>query len=261
MTTPNSTPTPDPDINALLRALLADAQAVLGDEFVGMVVHGSLASGDFAPQRSDIDFLVVTRDELSPATLGALEAMHARITAGGMKWASVLEGSYIPQKALRRYDPPNLHHPALRVDGSFGVDGHGSEWIIQRSIIREKGIALAGPPPQTLIDPISPDELRRAAAGILFEWWEPQLADHSRLVSDEYQAYAILTMCRSLYTFHFGVVGSKPVAARWAQGELGQPWAGLIAKALAWGHGDTVIRLDDTLDLIRYTLAGARRRG
>ena len=65
-------------------------------------------------------------------------------------------------------------------------------------------------------------------------------------------------MCRSLYTFQFGAVGTKPVAARWAQAELGQPWAELIEQALAWGHGDPLDRLDDTLGLIRLTLARAR---
>ncbi len=258
VTNPTGQPTPDPDINALLRALLADVRTVLGEQFAGLYLHGSLAGGDFTPQRSDIDFLVVTRDALPPETLRALEAMHARLTASGMKWADVLEGSYIPRRALRRHDPADCHHPALRVDGSFGVDGHGSEWVIQRSIIRAKGITLAGPPPQTLIDPISPDELRRAAAGILFEWWQPQLEDHSRLLSAEYQAYAVLTMCRSLYTFQFGSVGTKPAAARRAQEELGEPWAGLIEQALAWRHGDPLDRLDDTLGLIGLTLARAR---
>lgn len=250
-----SHPTLDPDINALLRVLLSDAQTVLGNHFVGMYVHGSLATGDFAPGRSDIDFLVVTDDELPDEMLPALAAMHARITTSGLKWAPRLEGSYIPQRALRRYDPAHSHHPALRMDGSFDVDGHGSEWVIQRHVIREHGIVLAGPPPQTLIDPIQPDDLRRAVRGLLREWWAPQLQNPFRLYSAEYRAYAILTMCRALYTLQYGTVVSKPVAARWAQEALGARWTTLIERALAWQHdapppGD----LNETLDLIRYTL-------
>ena len=38
--------------------------------------------------------------------------------------------------------------------------------------------------------------------------------------SQGYQAYAILSMCRVLYTLEFGTVVSKPAAARWAQGTL-----------------------------------------
>ncbi len=53
-------PTPYPDVNAVLRLLLEGAQPILGDHFIGLYLYGSLASGDFNPQTSDIDFVVVT---------------------------------------------------------------------------------------------------------------------------------------------------------------------------------------------------------
>jgi predicted nucleotidyltransferase len=247
-------PTTYPDVNAVLQMLHSEVQAVLGDSLVGMIVHGSLASGDFDPQRSDVDVLVVTAGELPTEMLPALAAMHARLTASGLHWAAKMEVSYIPQAALRRHDPAHVHHPALRVDGSFGVDGHGSEWIIQRHIIREKGIVIDGPSPHTLIDPVLPDDLRRAVAGLLHEWWEPQLQDQHRLYSGEYQAYAILTMCRMLYTLQHGAVVSKPFAARWAQHESGERWAGLIQQALAWQPDMPLDRLAETLDFIGHSL-------
>jgi len=252
-------PTPYPDINAVLDVLLSAARAVLGPQLVGLYLHGSLASGDSEPGRSDVDFLVVTAAELPRETIVALQAMHARISASGLPWATRLEGSYIPQQALRRYDPARAWHPALRVDGSFGLDHHTSDWIIQRHLIREQGLTLAGPKPRTLIDPILPDDLRRATVGILREWWEPQLQDHSRLLSSEYQSYAVLTMCRALYTLERGAVATKSVAARWAQERLGERWAALIARALAWRHGTSLQALDESLDLIRYTLERAQQ--
>ena len=250
-------PTPYPEANLVLQMLHADVQAVLGDSLVGMIVHGSLAAGDFDPGRSDIDVLVVTANDLTAEMLPVLAAMHARLTASGLYWASRMEVSYIPRDALRRHNPAHAGHPALRVDGSFGVDWHGSEWIIQRHIIREKGLVIAGPPPHTLIDPIAPQDLRYAVAGLLREWWAPQLLDQHRLHSGEYQAYAILTMCRMLYTLQHGAVVSKPVAARWAQDAFGPRWAGLIAQALAWRHDLPLERLDETLELIQFTLARA----
>ena len=243
-----------PEINILLNELLAGARRVLGQQFVGLYVHGSVASHDFNPQRSDIDFVVVTADTLPADMLSALEVMHARLTRSGLQWADVLEGSYIPLAALRRYDPTNSNYPALRVDGTFAVDGHGSDWIIQRHILREKGLTLAGPPIKTLIDPVSPDALRWASRGILREWWQPQLTESFRIRSDEYQAYAILTMCRILYTLEHGDVASKPTAAQWAKSALDSHWSPLIDRALAWGHGMQLDAFDDTLTLIRYTL-------
>ena len=247
-------PTPYPDVNAVLRVLLSRVQAVLGDYFIGMYVHGSAASGELDSQRSDIDFLVVTADELPDEMLLALAAMHDRITMSGLKWAAKLEGSYIPLQTLRRYDPNHSQHPALRVDGSFDVDEHGSDWVIQRHVIREKGIVVAGPAAQTLIDPVQPHELRQAVLATLREWWSPQLHDHSRLQDREYQAYAVLTMCRALYTLQHGTVVSKAVAARRAQEARGERWAALIERPLAWPQGSQSDEMDETLNLIRYTL-------
>jgi hypothetical protein len=247
-------PTPYPAVNAVLHVLLSDVRTVLGNHFVGLVVHGSLASGDFAPPRSDVDFVVVTADGLPDEMLPALEAMHARITASGLEWATKLEGSYVPQQALRRYDPTRAHHPSLRVDGSFAVDHHGIDWVVQCHVLREQGIALAGPAPKALIDPVRPNELRRAALATLHEWWSPMLRDPARLHSSEYRAYAVLTMCRALYTLQHGTVVSKPVAARWTQEKLGERWTALIERALAWPGGAQSDDMDETLGLIRHTL-------
>ncbi len=51
---------------------------------------------------------------------------------------------------------------------------------------------------------------------------------------------AALTMCWVLYTLAFGAVVSKPVAAHWAQGVLGEPWAALIGRALV---GEKTVRI------------------
>jgi hypothetical protein len=218
----------------------------------------ALASGDFDPQRSDIDFLVVTASELPVETLPQLAVMHTHLKASGMPWADKLEGSYIPQAALRRYDQTHAQHPALRVDGSFAIDGHGHDWVIQRQVLRLQGIVLAGPPLQELIDPIRPEDLRQAARTTLNEWWAPMLADPARLRSREYQAYAALTMCRILYTLQYGAIATKSGAARWAQAELGEPWVGLIEQAMAWPEKPQPDRLEGTLALIRFTVLSSQ---
>ena len=118
----------------MLRLLLAEAQKTLGQDFAGMYLYGSLSSGDFNPRSSDIDFLIVTARELPQERVQALKEMHARIAASGLEWAKELEGSYIPLADLRRYDPAHAMHPSIGVDWDFGVNSHGSDWIIQRCL-------------------------------------------------------------------------------------------------------------------------------
>ena len=57
-------PTKYPEVNKILDLLLTSVSQVLGNQLVGMYLYGSLSSGDFDPQSSDIDFLVVTTSSL-----------------------------------------------------------------------------------------------------------------------------------------------------------------------------------------------------
>jgi hypothetical protein len=246
--------TPYPAINAVLHRLLAEVQAALGEHLVGLYLHGSLASGDFDPQRSDIDFVVITDEALPDALIPALEALHSRLLGSGLSWAAKLEGTYFPQQVLRHYTPSDALYPSVN-EARFYLGGHGSDWVIQSHILREHGIVLAGPNPRDLIDPVAPDDLQRAMGSLLHEWWAPMLNDAARLGSSEYQAYAILTMCRALYTLETGAVASKPVAARWAQAALGARRGVLIERALAWRPSMPLEVLEETQELIRYTLS------
>src|SRR6266540_6103938 len=100
-----NSPTKYPEINKILELLLSSATRVLGSQLVGMYLYGSLSSGDFDLETSDIDFLVVTTSSLSDKTIAELESMHHRIWKSGLKWSAKLEGSYIPKRDIRRHDP------------------------------------------------------------------------------------------------------------------------------------------------------------
>jgi predicted nucleotidyltransferase len=256
-----NSPTKYPEINKTLELLLSSATRVLGGQLVGMYLYGSLSSGDFDLATSDIDFLIVTNSTLSDKTIGELESMHHQIWNSGPKWAAKLEGSYIPKRDIRRHDPHSAPCPTVN-EGKFYLDKRGSDWIIQRHVIREQGIVLAGPDPKTLIDPVNPQEIRRSVVGVLHEWWFPMLEDPSWLKKHgaEYHAFAILTMCRALYTIENGTVVSKPTAARWAQGALGERWSQIIERALAARHDKPDPGLfEAALELIRFTREQTRK--
>jgi hypothetical protein len=252
-------PTGYTDIDTLLHHLLTEVRCILGAEFVGMYLYGSLSGGDFDPESSDVDFLVVTEGMLPEVMVAALGEMHARIAASGMPWADRLEGTYIPRAAIRRYDPANNRHPTIGNDWEYGIGEHNETWVIESAILRERGITLAGPPLTTLIDPVSPDELRATVRSILTNLWlrhtvgpEPEW-----LRPRHYQAFAILTMCRALYTLEHGTVPSKPVAAHWAQETLPPPWPALIARSLRWRSDHAPDDMTEMLAFIRYAVARA----
>lgn len=251
--------TPYPDVQKVLSLIHAGIQSILQMDYVSLILHGSMAAGGFDPDRSDVDFLVVTEQAVESEPFNRLAAMHEALSGSGLAWATNIEGSYIHRSALYRYDPGDCVHPALRCDGSFGWDGHGPDWVLQRWNIREYGIVLFGEAPRSLIAPISPDEMRSAVLGILLSWWEPMLVNEYRLDEPEYQAYAVMTMCRSFYTLTTGKVASKPEAAAFALARLSDtPWAALIREGAAWRHGMVMDRKEMVKGFIRFTIAACK---
>jgi predicted nucleotidyltransferase len=251
----NLHPTPYQDVNEILILLLTEAKTVLGRQFIGMYLYGSLAAGDFDPKSSDIDFLVVTEDILPEKLVSELEAMHNRIWKTGSKWAFKLEGAYIPQREMHRYE--TVHSPCPTInERKFYIGQFGSDWIIQRHIVREHGVVVEGPDPKLLIDPVSPDDIRNSVMGVLCEWWFPMLDDPSWLQSHDshYFGFAVITMCRALHALEHGTIASKPKAIRWARKALASTWHPLIDQAIASEHGEQPDFLNEVLKFIRYTL-------
>ncbi|MGI8856913.1 MAG: aminoglycoside adenylyltransferase domain-containing protein [Thermomicrobiales bacterium] len=260
-------PTPFPDVNTVLCEFLTNMQTILEEHFLGMYLSGSLALGDFASDRSDIDFVVVTDTALSDDLVSALRAMHNRFNASDSPWATEVEAAYIPRDALRRHNPADVRHPHIErgAEQTLEWDDLDSGWVVQRAILREHGVVVAGPDPHTLIDPVSPNILRRAVVELMTNWWGTMRDDPTPLLRHHigYQAYAVLTMCRILYTLEFGAIVSKPVAARWAREIEGALWAPLIDRALVWRKGRRDVPPDGdvnaTLDMIQFTLERCRQ--
>jgi predicted nucleotidyltransferase len=221
----------------------------LGEELVGIYLHGSLALGAFDEEESDVDFLVVTTHELGSAEIERLAELHERL-------GDRLDGSYLPRDVFRRFDPARVVHPHIEAhkEPRLFPDDHGGETVIYRYVLRKCGVVLHGPPPEDLIDPVGAEDLRWGVWDILLNWWTPRLAaDDDRLDDARYRAYAVVTMCRMRYTLATGDVVSKPAAAEWALVHVAENWHDLIRRAAARGE----CGYDETVAFVRDTLASA----
>ena len=61
--------TSNKNVDELINLLLSKITNILRKEFIGMYLSGSLALDDFAPDRSDIDLVVVTKNALPEKNL------------------------------------------------------------------------------------------------------------------------------------------------------------------------------------------------
>lgn len=236
MSIQNMNPTLPSDVNALIQELRQKLEQILGSQLVGLYLDGSLASGDF-DQDSDIDFVVVTDEPVSEDVFLALGAMHQRLVTIDSPWAGRLEGSYMSKSALRHADADQTPHPTIGWGSGERLKWADPDetWDIHRWVLRERGITVVGPAPQTLIDPVSPDALRRAVQRLL-QGWLPQILDNPQLIaSNDEQSYTVLSLCRGLYTLTHGEIVSKQVAARWVQ-QLLERRRSLIERAWVGRH-------------------------
>jgi hypothetical protein len=165
-----------------------------------------------------------------------------------------LEGSYVHKELIRRHDPNGAPCPTVN-EGKFFLDQRGSDWIIQRHVVREYGVVIGGPDPRTLIDPVSPEDIRSSVMGVLQEWWFPMLNNPSWLRDhdDHYRAFAVITMCRVIHALETGTITSKPKAIQFTRTKVPKHWLQLIDKAVAASnHEDVEIPLNETLDFIKF---------
>jgi hypothetical protein len=224
-----------------------------------MYLYGSLAGGDFNPHRSDIDFVIVTRDLLPQTIIDDLQQMHKELAGSQSKWAGKLEGQYIPVRELRRYNPDGPQLPTIN-EGRFYLAGQGQDWVIQRHVLRERETIVAGPSIRGTIDPVSADDMRRAVTAVLRDWWAPIAEDPGWLDGrPDYLAFAVQTMCRVLYTLEHGTAVSKTDAALWASETVDDEWRDLIQAASAWPDAPPP-DLARTLNFIRYIVETAEKK-
>ncbi len=221
--------TPHAVINSLLESLLSRMRHIFQQKLVGLYLYGSLTTGDFDPESSDIDLLAATSSDVSDPEFDALRAMHLDFARDNPVWEDRIDLQYLSVTALRTFRTQRSPIAVISAGEPFHMTEAGADWLMNWYVVREKGVALFGPPAEALIGPITWEEYAGCIRDYAADW-----GDRIRDVRDRKgQAYAILTMCRALHVHRIGEQASKGQAALWAQEELPQ-WADLIQSALAW---------------------------
>jgi hypothetical protein len=246
--------TPHVDLNVVLQHWIVRLQEVLGDNLAGAYLQGSFAVGDF-DMASDVDFMVALHEDIPASGVEVLDRVHQEIYGLPTGWAQNLEGSYAPVFALRRLsteprDPPGeprvdgRREPGTWRPGPFAYPFwflSGDERAVRREydncqlvrwVLRHKGVRLVGAPVETIVDPVSSEDLRREMAEMLACNVDRLAGDRSWLRTANGQASAVLVFARALETMETGEARSKRSAVAFARARL-QPWADLVAAAFA----------------------------
>lgn len=227
-----SGPTPYPELNRVLETMVRRIRDELGGNFIGAYLQGSFAVGDF-DDNSDVDFIVVLREDFDEETAAKLSDLHEAVYNLDSEWAKHLEGSYFPAALAR--DGKRAGEPVWYLDhGSIElVRSNHCNTLLVRWVVREKGVTLAGPPPKSLIDPISKQDLREEIYAVIIEWGQEILDAPEKYANHFYQAFILQSYCRMLHDLIRGQPGSKRAGTEWAKRVLDTRWHDLIDRSWA----------------------------
>jgi predicted nucleotidyltransferase len=226
-----------PSIVQLLGRIGDEFQRLLGDDLIGIYVHGSLAFGCFNPATSDVDLIAVVQTRLDTPTKRRIA--KTLIDLSGDAPPKGLELSIVTLPVLQDFRVPTPYEFHFGMewidryvagDVDFNTERSDPDLAAHLTVVRQYGIRLVGEP----IDQVVPPIPRRAylesiAADVA--WARPNL------VTDP--AYGVLNLCRTLAFIREGLVLSKAGGAAWAIEHVPAPFVPLVQAALDFYTGAT----------------------
>ena len=199
-----------PEIKNIQDWLKSSLQLILKTKLVGIYLYGSLISGDFDYNCSDIDLLVATEADINETEFSKLNDMHANLIKKFENWNDRIEIAYISIQALKTFKTQKYQIAIISPGEPFNIKEAGTDWLINWYLIREKSATLIGRNPRSFIEDITKDEYLLAVKNQALEWYDwITYTKESR----PYQAYAVLTICRAFYALDKGEQVSKKQAA------------------------------------------------
>ncbi|HMO11470.1 MAG TPA: DUF4111 domain-containing protein [Actinotalea sp.] len=200
-------------------------------------LHGSAVAGGLPPD-SDLDVLAVVERPLRPAerteVLSGVLRLSGRAAEHGparpVELTVVVRSDVVPW----RYPPTcDLQYGewlrAAVLAGRPPARGAEPDLAVALTDVRGRGLPLIGPPPDAVLDPVPPSDLRAAMVDTV----PGLLAD---LVGDERNV--LLTLARIVTTLDTWVIEPKDVAGRAVAPLLPRPSAQLLQLAASAYLGD-----------------------
>ena len=219
---------------ALLNRLCDAYEAALGNNFAGMYVHGSYAMGCFNPKKSDLDYILVCRDE--PADEVKRRILDATAAGTAFAPAKGLEMHLMRLEDCRVYRHPPyfaLHYSPAH-EAAYAADptgyiarmkGHDPDLAAHLTVMADRGLCWRGLPVARVFGAVPRDAYLQSIledAG----WSEGDCMYH------------VLNRCRILAYRTDGQVLSKKEGALWALTHLEEELLPPVWEAFACYEGD-----------------------
>ncbi len=226
-------------------------QLILGDNLVGVYLHGSAVMGCFHPKKSDLDFIIVIQHDLNAAVkrqymdMVVAQNSHDAIIAP----AKGIELSIVKESVCRPFVYPTpfvLHFSAAHLnwyqtnpsDYIEKMNGTDKDLAAHFTILYHRGMTLWGKK--------IPEVFAEIDATYYFDSiWND--IENAKEEITENPMYITLNLCRVLAYQKEQLILSKLEGGTWGLANLPQKYAPLIADALKDYTTDSTMKLNTAL--------------
>ena len=217
----------------------AESNRILGDNLVGVYLHGSAVMGCFNPEKSDVDLLVVVNEEPTDAVKRTFLDMVVSLDESGP--AKGVEMSVVERSVCKPFAYPTpfvLHFSKMHLDWYRSnpedyiakMKGTDRDLAAHITVIRARGVCLCGAP----IDEVFGEVPKQDYMDSL--WYD--IADAEDDITED-TMYLTLNLARVLAFLQDGSVLSKKEGGEWGLKNLPEKYHELLREALSEYRGET----------------------
>lgn len=205
---------------------------ILGENLVGVYLHGSAVMGCFQPKKSDLDFIVVVKNSVPDASKKSFMEMVTKLNAEGP--AKGIEMSIVRREVCDPFvypTPFELHFSVgclnwyLEDPEGFlqKMNGTDKDLAAHFTVIRARGRCLCGAPIEEVFGEVPQQDYIDSI------WYDVECAAEE---IEENTMYLTLNLARVLAYLKERKVLSKQEGGEWGLRNLPQEYHGLLQEAL-----------------------------
>lgn len=216
----------------ILDEIVDESKMIFKEDLTGIYLHGSLAMGCFNPKKSDIDLMIVIKNNITDTQ--KLQFMNHVAELNKTAPEKGIELSIVKEEYCRKFlypTPFELHFSNAHLqwfiddpaDYIHKMNGTDKDLAAHFTIIKKYGVVLYGEE----INDVFADVPRKDYIDSI--WYDVEGAGEDIL---EDPVYMILNLCRAAAFLKNDLILSKKQGGEWAMQNLSARYRTLISKAL-----------------------------
>jgi hypothetical protein len=203
---------------------------ILPSKFYGLYLYNSVAMGNFEPQYSDVDFIVILKSKLTNEEITNLKTLHEKLGID-YKYGSKLDGMYLQYNMLGKMNDEIEKYPYVK-DAVLYEAGYFDINYVTWWSLKEYEMAIESPSIKNELLDISFAKVIQTMKYNLNEYWASKLETTEIFNDDMWVEFAVVTLSRIVYTLEDKEIKSKSESCLYIVSKYPK-WRKLIEETLA----------------------------